>query len=89
MKPVGKPDAGNPHVRFDERGWETGRRSASAPAPNLDSTGESPFLSNQRPAAWKAVHQSSQFDPQHDAKHSKFVPVSDWKLGSQMSTLCH
>ena len=22
-KPVGKPDAGNPHVRFDERGWET------------------------------------------------------------------
>ena len=27
MKPVGKPDAGNRHVRFDERGWETGRRS--------------------------------------------------------------
>src|ERR1035441_10475433 len=26
MKPVGKPDAGNPHVRFDERGWEKGRR---------------------------------------------------------------
>ena len=26
MKPVGKPDAANPHVRFDERGWETGRR---------------------------------------------------------------
>jgi hypothetical protein len=26
VKPVGKPDAGNPHVRFDERGWETGRR---------------------------------------------------------------
>ena len=24
MKPVGKPDAGNRHVRFDERGWETG-----------------------------------------------------------------
>jgi hypothetical protein len=23
MKPVGEPDAGNPHVRFDERGWET------------------------------------------------------------------
>ena len=38
VKPVGKPDAGNPHVRFDERGWETGRRSASAPAPILDST---------------------------------------------------
>jgi hypothetical protein len=27
MKLVGKRDAGNPHVRFDERGWETGRRS--------------------------------------------------------------
>ena len=26
MKPVGKPDAGNRHVRFDERGRETGRR---------------------------------------------------------------
>src|SRR6516162_6012775 len=26
VKPVGKPDAGNPHVRFDEQGWETGRR---------------------------------------------------------------
>jgi len=23
VKPVGKPDAGNPHVRFDERGRET------------------------------------------------------------------
>src|ERR1019366_6332287 len=38
MKPVGKPDAGNPHVRFDERGWETGRRTTTAPAPILDST---------------------------------------------------
>ena len=25
VKPVGEPDAGNRHVRFDERGWETGR----------------------------------------------------------------
>src|SRR3954469_2772516 len=25
VKPVGKPDAGNPHVRFDERGRETER----------------------------------------------------------------
>jgi len=25
VKPVGKPDAGNRHVRFDERGWETER----------------------------------------------------------------
>ena len=40
MKPVGKPDAGNPHVRFDERGRETGRcHMAQATAPVLDSTG--------------------------------------------------
>jgi hypothetical protein len=33
-KPVGEPDAGNPHVRFDERGWETERcRMAQATAP--------------------------------------------------------
>ena len=25
VKPVGKPDAGNRLVRFDERGWERGR----------------------------------------------------------------
>jgi hypothetical protein len=37
MKPVGKPDAGNPHVRFDERGWETDRSRGTAPI--LDSTG--------------------------------------------------
>ena len=39
MKPVGKPDAGNRHVRFDERGGETGRLPmAQATAPFLDST---------------------------------------------------
>src|ERR1700693_162490 len=39
MKPVGKPGAGNPHVRFDERGGETERcRMAQATAPVLDST---------------------------------------------------
>ena len=25
VKPVGEPDTGNRYVRFDERGWETGR----------------------------------------------------------------
>src|ERR1044072_4153469 len=39
MKPVGKPDAGNPHVRFDEGGRETGQ---SATAPVLDSTDQWP-----------------------------------------------
>ena len=38
MKSVGKPDAGNPHVRFDERGGETGRESDTAPL--LDSPDE-------------------------------------------------
>ena len=39
MKPVGEPDAVAPHVRFDERGWETGRcRMAQATAPILDFT---------------------------------------------------
>jgi hypothetical protein len=37
VKPVGKPDAGDPHVRFDERGWETGQY---ATAPILDSTSQ-------------------------------------------------
>src|ERR1700678_404090 len=35
-KPVGKPDAGNPHVRFDERGGETDCLRGTAPL--LDST---------------------------------------------------
>ena len=39
MKPVGEPYAGNPHVRFDERGWETERcHMAQATAPILNST---------------------------------------------------
>jgi hypothetical protein len=43
MKPVGKPDAGNPHVRFDERGRETGQlHFAQATAPFLDSTPGAP-----------------------------------------------
>ncbi|MGX1317112.1 transposase [Bradyrhizobium sp. USDA 377] len=35
-KPVGKPDAGKPHVRFDERGEETER--ATSASPRLSST---------------------------------------------------
>jgi transposase len=34
MKPVGKPDAGNPHVRFDERGRETGHFFEAPPRPS-------------------------------------------------------
>ncbi len=39
VKPVGKPDAGNRHVRFDERGGKTERRhTAEATASLLNST---------------------------------------------------
>ena len=39
VTPVGKPDAGNQHVRFDERGRETERAlQSTATAPVLDST---------------------------------------------------
>jgi hypothetical protein len=39
MPYYGLADAGNRHVRFDERGWETERcRMAQATAPILDST---------------------------------------------------
>jgi hypothetical protein len=39
MKPVEKPDAGNLHVRFDERGRETEHvAQPQATAPFLDST---------------------------------------------------
>jgi hypothetical protein len=40
MNSVGKPDAANPHVRFDERGRETEplAQRLNATAPFLDST---------------------------------------------------
>src|SRR5580692_12739174 len=52
-KPVGKPDAGNPHVRFDERGGETDRSRDTAPL--LDSTVEPCFaaISPIAAAAWR------------------------------------
>jgi hypothetical protein len=37
-KPVGKPDAGNPHVRFDERGGETGPLVSASMQPRPSST---------------------------------------------------
>src|ERR1700751_3225649 len=46
MKLVGKPDAGNRHVRFDERGQETECcHMAQATAPVLDSTHRRDFIS--------------------------------------------
>ena len=37
-KSVGEPDAGNPHVRFDERGEETERLPIGSKPPRLSST---------------------------------------------------
>jgi hypothetical protein len=34
-KPVGEPDAGDRHVRFDERGWETERCRMAVSYPRL------------------------------------------------------
>ena len=36
MNQVGEPDAGNPHVRFDERGLETGRKLPRQPSTLLN-----------------------------------------------------
>jgi hypothetical protein len=46
MKPVGKPDAGNPHVRFDERGEETDLRQ-------WRNNRASPRLYSWRPKGWR------------------------------------
>ena len=60
MKPVGEPDAGNPHVRFDERGWETERcRMAQATAPILDSTIPAVSICGVMSAAGGSRHSSS------------------------------
>ncbi len=46
MNSVGKPDAANPHVRFDERGRETEplAQRLNATAPFLDSTISCEFM---------------------------------------------
>ena len=50
VKPVGEPDAGDRHVRFDERGWETERcHMAQATAPILDSTKRLTRLHRRKP----------------------------------------
>ena len=78
MKPVGKPDAGNRHVRFDERGWETGRRqdvnARAHPRLYLPIFRVVPILQcgNRRRQNIDADH-VNQFEPQQ-ASHSASTP---------------
>ena len=49
VKPVGEPYSGNRDLRFDERGWETGRWLVSPKLPRPSSTlPHSPFAALQR-----------------------------------------
>ena len=52
VNPVGKPCAGKPHARFDERGWETG---PCATAPFLEST--SSWFWNERAETFNFCYQ--------------------------------
>lgn len=78
MKPVGKPDAGNPHVRFDERGGETDRSRDTAPL--LDSTAD-PDRLNAAPSPWVS---REAFVPE-DSVSQSMRRMSDvwWGLRSQ------
>ena len=72
MNPVGKPDAGKRHVRFDERGEETERcRMAQATAPLLDSTRPSGLrpvvLQTRRAFGGEVAEQQTQPEQQHEA----------------------
>jgi len=74
MKPVGEPYEGNPHVRFDERGWETERcRMAQATAPILDRTGLADFPHPAlRPASLRPC--TSATPPKADRKLAAWLP---------------
>src|SRR5918997_4603645 len=60
MKPVGKPDAGNPHVRFDERGRETEqlplRLKPPRPSSTLQVTGRKRHILTDTLGLLLAVH---------------------------------
>ena len=57
VKPVGKPDAGNPHVRFDERGRETGHCHRARPRlyRSKDVSATSPWTRKGCCSAWSCT----------------------------------
>ncbi len=66
VKPVGEPDAGNTHVRFDARGGETGprqagmrRRRESAGHRHRKPTATAPLLDSTQPAGNPALRRPS------------------------------
>ena len=64
VKPVGEPDAGDRHVRFDERGWETERcRMAQVTAPILDSTLAAPGRVRRHVRSWRKPTPHSKAHP--------------------------
>jgi hypothetical protein len=76
VKPVGEPDAVAPHVRFDERGWETGRcRMAQATAPILDSTIPAVQLmtTHDTEADMRGMDQTAEGDPMRTPRVVGFV----------------
>ena len=81
VKPVGKPDAGNRHVRFDERGWETERcQMAQATAPILDST--------RTDLASKYQEICSDVDQSIDTRHSSKSPRAQPQLARSFVRSC-
>jgi hypothetical protein len=81
MKPVGKPDAGNPHVRFDERGGETGCLGDTAPL--LDSTveillcGRSITIERQK-LRWTMTGRDVSIRPRSDLANRNY----SWKIST-------
>ncbi len=70
---VREPDAGIPHVRFDERGGETGRfRTAQATAPLLDCTSASIYMADKQ----ELLHQAGSWH-----RKRRVVAKVEWHPG--------
>src|SRR5262249_37181175 len=95
MKPVGEPYAGNPHVRFDERGVETERWPHGAKQPRLSSTlplrftGTYGWCQKLRPVRSENASTAIKVrdEPRHWAQHTPRSPVPGkrgWEIMPQL-----